>query len=229
MQKNAESTQQFDEVELRKQAIMIGLSSYLTEKECINAIHVWEQQYSRAPKFALQQFIKEVVKPNDQLWDFRNDIFINVIKAMSLREEEVEQQFQQIFHGRKLEASSAVKKKKDQKQQMVFENLYKTFMQLMEVTDFQVAGQLRKFLREKMLYGRSFAMEIQRLNSWLLGINNKLEIELAMDEMKQIIHSTYLGSCEYLGPVKTDALMSEAVKIVEKQTGEDDISPRELL
>lgn len=229
MQKNAESTQQFDEVELRKQAIMIGLSSYLTEKECINAIHVWEQQYSRAPKFALQQFIKEVVKSNDQLWDFRNDIFINVIKAMSLREEEVDQQFQQIFHGRKLEASSAVKKKKDQKQQMVFENLYKTFMQLMEVTDFQVAGQLRKFLREKMLYGRSFAMEIQRLNSWLLGINNKLEIELAMDEMKQIIHSTYLGSCEYLGPVKTDALMSEAVKIVEKQTGEDDISPRELL
>jgi hypothetical protein len=229
MQKNAESMQYTDEIELRKQAIMIGLSSHLTEKECINAIHVWEQQYSRAPKFALQQFIKEVVKPNSQLWDFRNDIFINVIKAMSLRAEEVEQQFQQFFHGRKLEASSAVKKQKNQKQQLVFENLYRTFMQLMEVTDYQVAVQLRKFLREKMLYGRSFAMEIQRLNSWLLGITDKLEIELSMDEMKQIIHSAYLGSCEFVGPVKADALMSEAVKIVEKQSGDDEISPRELL
>ena len=102
-------------------------------------------------------------------------------------------------------------------------------MRLLEDEDYLVAVRLRKFLREKMLQGESFTMDTQRLNSWLLGIVPCLEVGLTRDKMREIIHQAYLGCCEYLGPVKTDHLLSEAVNEVEKKTRGEGVSPRVFL
>lgn len=59
MMQNATLSAQ-DNLELRKQAIMIGLNPFMSADECLAAVRHWEQHFSRAPRFALQAYVKQL-------------------------------------------------------------------------------------------------------------------------------------------------------------------------
>lgn len=223
------STPYFDDVEIRKQAIMVGLSPFMSLEECMEAARYWEQHYSRSPRFALQKYIRDLIDPEHQLWPFRHEIFMNVTKITALPKTEIHERFAKLFKENLDSGTRPVPQGKENEAKLVFEQLYMALMRLLEAEDYPVAVRLRKFLREKMLQGGSFNMDTQRLNSWLLGINPQLDAVLPLEKMREIIHTAYRGSCEYLGPVVTDHLLAEAVKEVEKKTHGEGVSPRVFL
>lgn len=223
------SATHYDDIEVRRRAIMVGLSPFMSITQCQQAAHLWEQGYSHAPRFALQKFVKQLVGPDDPLWPFRHDMFINVTKITALSRAEIEARFARLFQEELDFGAMQPTVPDDIEAQPVFEQLFVSLLRLIESEDYPVAVRLRKFLREKMLRGESFSMDTQRLNSWLLGIHPSLEVSLSLERMREIIHHAYLGSCEYLGPVRADHLLAEAIQLVEKKTRGEGVSPRVFL
>lgn len=219
----------FEDLEIRKQAIMIGLSPFMSLDDCNEAAKFWEQHYSRSPRFALQKYIRDLINPEHQLWPFRHEIFMNVTKITALPRDEIQERFNNLFKENLDSGTQPQIKGNEKETRIVFEQLYLALMRLLEAEDYPVSVRLRKFLREKMLQGETFNMNTQRLNSWLLGINPQLDVVVPIEKMREVIHNAYRGSCEYLGPAVTDHLLAEAVKEVEKNTRGEGVSPRVFL
>jgi hypothetical protein len=223
------STPHFNDIEIRKQAIMVGLSPFMSLDDCMQAARFWEQNYSRSPRFALQKYIRELIDPQHALWPFRHEIFMNVTKITALPRAEVQERFANLFKENLDSGTQAQPQGNEIETRIVFEQLYLALMRLLETEDYPVSVRLRKFVREKMLQEETFNMNTQRLNSWLLGINPQLDVIVPFEKMREVIHAAYRGSCEYLGPVLTDHLLAEAVKEVEKKTRGEGVSPRVFL
>lgn len=217
-----------DSLELRKQALMVGMSPFLSPEQCVKAVSIWQQHYSHAPRFALQEFIRHLIPENSPLWPYRNELFLNVTRVMALPAREITERFASAFE-QDIDLSAPVTRDGSEAAQKVFEQMFQGLLRRVETDDYPVAVQLRKFLREKMLQGETFNMQTQRLNSWILGLKQELDVSLTLERMRRIVHLAYLGSCEYLGPVRADQLLSETVEEVEKKTRGKEFSPRDLL
>ncbi|MFO8025750.1 hypothetical protein [Thiohalophilus sp.] len=222
------SESQENSLAIRKQAIMVGLSPFMALEECRQAANYWELYYSRAPRFAIQQFIKQLVTPDNSLWPYRKEMMLNVTKVMALLPREIELQYATLFQG-ELDFPGAGHGADQDPAQPVFEQLYQSLLSRLEAEDYATALRLRKFLRERMLQNGSFSMETRRLNSWLLGIESTLEVNLPRNQMREVVHQAWLGCCEYLGPVTADRILGQAVAEVEQKTRGEEISPRVLL
>ncbi|TDY03860.1 hypothetical protein [Thiohalophilus thiocyanatoxydans] len=217
-----------DDLELRKQAIMIGLSHFMSADECLTAVRHWEQHFSRAPRFALQAYVKELIQPDSPLWPYRKEMFLNITRTMTLPRQEIEARFATLFAA-EIVPGDNTQAVQQSEAQPVFEQLYRVLMQKLETESYPSALALRKFLREKILQQEPFSMETQRLNNWLLGIKPELDGVLTLQQMRHIVHELWRGSCEYLGPVKTDRMFAEAIGKVEKKTRGEGVSPRVFL
>ena len=213
---------------IRKQAIMVGLSPFMALDACREAAGYWQEHFSRAPRFAIQQFIKQLVTPDNPLWPYRKEMVLNVTKVMALLPREIELQYAALFQG-ELDFPGVRDDSAHDAAQPVFEQLYQSLLARLEAEDYPTALRLRKFLREKMLQNGSFSMETRRLNSWLMGIETTLAVNLPREQMRGIVHHAWLGCCEYLGPVMADRILGEAVAEVEQITRGEAISPRVLL
>jgi len=217
-----------DNLELRKQAIMIGLSPFMSADDCREAVRYWEQGFSRAPRFALQEYVKQLIKPQSPLWPYHKEVFLNITRVMTLPRREIEARFATLFQENiDLDDKTEIAQQSDA--QPVFEQLYRMLMRQLEAEDYPVAVALRKFLREKVLQQEPFSLETRRLNSWLLGIKPELDVGLTMPQMRWIVHQAWLGSCEYLGPVRTDRIFAEVIAEMEKKTRSEELSPRVFL
>ncbi|MDZ7803381.1 hypothetical protein [Thiohalophilus sp.] len=213
---------------IRKQAIMVGLSPFMALEACREAADNWEQHFSRAPRFAIQQFIKQLITPDNPLWPYRKEMVLNVTKVMALLPREIEGQYATLFQG-DLDDPGVREGADQDPAQPVFEQLYQSLLSRLETEDYPTALRLRKFLRERMLQGGTFSTETRRLNSWLLGIEATLAVNLRREQMRRIVHQAWLGCCEYLGPVTADRILGQAVAEVEQKTRGEAISPRVLL
>jgi len=217
-----------DNLQLRKQAIMIGLSPFMSANECLAAVHHWEQHFCHAPRFALQAYVKQLIQADSPLWPYRKEMFLNITRTMTLSREEIEARFVTLFEA-EIDLGENADALQQSELQPLFEQLYRFVMQQVEAESYPIAVGLRKFLREKVLQQEPFGIETQRLNNWLLGIKSELDVVLAMQQMRRIVHQIWLGSCEYLGPVKTDRIFTEAIAEVEKKTRGEGSSPRVFL
>jgi len=217
-----------DNLELRKQAVMIGLSPFMSVDECLVAVRYWEQHFSRAPRFALQAYVKQLIQPHSPLWPYRKEIFLNITRTMTLSREEIEARFATLFTA-EIDLGDNTQAVQQSEAQPVFELLYRLLLQQLEAENYPSAVALRKFLREKVLQLEPFSIETQRLNNWLLGIKSELDVVLTLQQMRRIVHQLWLGSCEYLGPVRTDRAFAEAIGEVEKKTRGEGLSPRVFL
>ncbi|MDR9435357.1 MAG: hypothetical protein RI563_00665 [Thiohalophilus sp.] len=228
MAATASESQENNSMVIRKQAIMVGLSPFMALEECRQAADYWEQHFSRAPRFAIQQFIKQLVTPDNPLWPYRKEMVLNVTKVMALLPREIEVQYAKLFQGEP-DFPGAGQGSDQDPAQPVFEQLYQSLLSRLEEEDYPTALRLRKFLRERMLQNGSFSMETRRLNSWLLGIEPILTVNLPREQMRRIVHQAWLGCCEYLGPVTADRLLGQAVAEAEQKTRGEELSPRVLL
>lgn len=229
-------------VSQRRRAIYKGLSQYLTGDDLLNAMCIWQQEYSRLPKFAITHFVRRVTEHTD-LAKARAAIHLNLTSALMLDEDSLGPdplQEMRSYLGKRVGAVKAeamlggstptlVSSGPQADCIMVFEYLLDGFLKRIAVSSAGSEKQLRTHLSHN-LADMSMSPENQAsLMLWLQGTNPHIEVMLEVTEMQQIMHASYVAACKQLGPVKADRLLTEALMAAETSEAGQRYSPRELL
>ena len=210
-------------VTIRRRAIYHGLCSLLPKQYALAAVKVWQTEFSDKPVYALQPYITRL-SDEFNVEAPRNLIQRTLINALStdvsqlpedpLSREDIEKPY--------LIASADTVS--------VFSSLLSSFLRIADIHDQTVAlnirNELNQGIRELHIPSRYF----DQLASMLLEPEKNTLIEgLTIEQMKEILHLVYVQLCRYSGPVTTDRMLSEAVKITEKMPEASNFSPRSFL
>ncbi len=111
----------------------------------------------------------------------------------------------------------------------VFESIMTGFLNQLETLDKKVSKKLRQSILAQVSLRLSSLKERQRLNAWISGSAERLEIDIRVSDMQNCIHHAYHYACDNFGPIEADELMANAVKQTESMAIALDFPPRELL
>lgn len=111
----------------------------------------------------------------------------------------------------------------------VFECLLLNFLGQLEAIDSGITMKVRHTVRTQVSLSLSSLVERQRLNSWIMGYTNKLQVNINLDDMQHCIHHAYMSACDFFGPTRADVILSNAVKATESLPAAKEFAPRNLL
>lgn len=192
----------------KKLAIQAALEPYLGNESLSRAIRIWEEKYSQQPTFALQRFINEFCD-SATLTAQRSQILQSLIKALSGAD------------GRPrntpmaaLTASSTdtVDVRRDER--------IACFSQLVETVLMRTPGdmhiKIRLYLLDNLPPMKLNTLAHRALQAWL-SQQYRIPAEVMLDEpaLRHLVNLLYISLCEFLGPVKADNLLHDAVLLTE--------------
>lgn len=208
----------------KRQAISGALMPYLSEENLESALALWESKYASQPTFALQRFLSEFCT-TATLSAQRSQILQSLIKALSGAD------------GKPLARAGnraglaqpvpPVGAHQADPSVTVFARLVENLLGLL-------AGDLgiktRLYLLENLATLKLPIMVQRDLRAWLsqqyvIPATTRIE----EDALRQMVNLAYVALCEYLGPVKTDSLLHEAIQITERETRDAGFAVRKLL
>lgn len=226
----------------RRKAICKGLSQYLTGDDLLNAMCIWQQEYSHLPKFAITNFVRRVTEHTEYAKE-RAAIHLSLTSSLMLSEnnlgpdplpemrsylgKRVGAAEAEAILGRNNTNASASGPQTDSA--VAFELLLGGFLQKIANSNSSAEKQVRLALLHKVT-GMNIEPESQAaLMSWLQRENRHIDVSPAPVQMQEILHESYVATCQQLGPVKTDQLLTEALTVVETSEAGRRFSPREFL
>lgn len=194
----------------KKFAIEGALTPYLSEAHLVRAIRIWEEKYSGQPTFALQRFINEFCD-NATLMAQRSQILQSLIRALSGAD------------GRPLEQSIFQRETPAAPTSPVVmaDGLVDCFSQLMEAVFTNMPGDMhvraRLFLLENLPGMKLPALSQRSLQAWL-SQQYRIPSDVILEEktLRHLVNLVYISLCEFMGPVKADKLLHEAVITTER-------------
>lgn len=210
---------------LRRRAIYTGLAGHFSEEEVWPLLALWESKYADKPPFALNEFLAEVVLRTERKLE-RARLYRELVGALTGPPSQLlpdpEEQLQAWRQGRNEAVRSVAKP--DAAAQKTFLSLSQALLEQLEVPQQQA---LRRFAAGN-LGGMQVGAELAtRLRIWLeQGTPEGIE-SLGLEQLRKLLNLLYIGLCEFLGPVRADRVLSQAVSRVEEQGAA--FSPRRLL
>lgn len=111
----------------------------------------------------------------------------------------------------------------------VFESILFNFLRQLEAIDAEITKKLRQTVRTQVSLNLSSLVERQRLNSWIMGYTDKLQVVISINDMQHCVHHAYMSACDYFGPSRADVILSNAVKYSETLPAAKEFAPRNLL
>lgn len=210
---------------LRRRAIYTGLAGHFSEEEVWPLLALWESKYADKPPFALNEFLAEVVLRTERKLE-RARLYRELVGALTGPPSQLlpdpEEQLLAWRQGRN-EAIRSVAKP-DAAAQKTFLSLSQALLEQLEVPQQQA---LRRFASGN-LGGMQVGAELAtRLRAWLeQGTQEGIE-SLGLEQLRKLLNLLYIGLCEFLGPVRADRVLSQAVARVEEEGVA--FSPRRLL
>ena len=97
----------------------------------------------------------------------------------------------------------------------VFDAVMTVFLKQLEALDQKVTKKLRQSILSQVSLRLSSLAERQKLNAWLTGSADKLDINIELVDMQHCLHHTYHSACVYVGPTEADVLLAKAVSETE--------------
>lgn len=110
----------------------------------------------------------------------------------------------------------------------VFDAVMTMFLKQLEVLDQTVTKKLRQSILSQVSLRLSSLAERQKLNAWLTGNEDKLDINIGLVDMQHCLHHTYRSACDYFGPTEADELLAKAVSETETLPVAIEFSPQRL-
>lgn len=110
----------------------------------------------------------------------------------------------------------------------VFAAVLKQFLQQLETVDPKITQKVRQSVLAQISLCLSSKEERQRLNAWLRGNVEELEVELNLINMQQSIHHAYIWTSDYFGPVRADELLTSAINKTESLPIAREFAPANL-
>lgn len=210
---------------LRRRAIYTGLAGHFSDEEVWPLLALWENKYAEQPPSALNEFLAEVVLRTERKLE-RARLYRELVGALTGPPSQLlpdpEEQLAAWRQGR----NEAVRQvaTPDSAAQTTFLALNQA---LLEQLDSAQQAALRRFAAGN-LSGMGVSAELlTRLRIWLEQGGGDGIANLGLEQLRKLLNLLYIGLCEFLGPVRADRVLSQAVNRVEEQGVE--FSPRRLL
>ena len=210
---------------LRRRAIYTGLAGHFSDEEVWPLLALWENKYAEQPPSALNEFLAEVVLRTERKLE-RARLYRELVGALTGPPSQLlpdpEEQLAAWRQGR----NEAVRQvaTPDSAAQTTFLALNQA---LLEQLDSAQQAALRRFAAGN-LSGMGVSSELStRLRIWLEQGGSDGIANLGLEQLRKLLNLLYIGLCEFLGPVRADRVLSQAVNRVEEQGVE--FSPRRLL
>lgn len=209
----------------RRRAIYTGLAGHFPDEELWPLLALWENKYAEKPPFALNEFLGEVVLRTERKLE-RARLYRELVGALTGPASELLPDPEEQLEAWRQGQSEAVRRvaRPDAVAQRTFLALSEA---LLEQLDSQQRISLRRFAAGN-LGGMGVSAELgARLRAWLEhGADDGIE-SLGLEQLRKLLNLLYIGLCEFLGPVRADRVLSQAVNRVEEQALP--LSPRRLL
>lgn len=197
------------ELVLKRRAVYTGLRPYLNDHDVIDALKLWEVEYSDKSSVALTGFIT-VICHKDELKRKRTRILTSLLKAMELKEGELlADPYDTIIGAYKLVAGEQLSV--DNKTG-VFARFFETLAEKLNEKD---AMRMRAYVIQAAGKLDLSPLNHKRLCDWVDKKTKTLSGQYDVNILRDIISSSYVSMCQLEGPVKTDQLLSQAIAEVE--------------
>lgn len=72
-------------------------------------------------------------------------------------------------------------------------------------------------------------IQANELMGWLKYLDRNLISEYTTEQMSYVLHTIYIGSCEYFGPTWTDKLLAQSIDKVKKMPEASVFDPESIL
>lgn len=211
------------DIALKRRAVYTGLRPYLNDDELLNALKLWQVEFSGKPKFAFTAFLA-VITNTDALRSKRTRILSSLLKSMELADvdlladpyDETSKQYQ--FAAEDLIAEDHTT--------TVFMHF---FEQLQEKMDEKDAIGVRVFMIQHVANLHLNTRSNKQLTDWIDKKTNTLNGLFNLHCLRQVINLAYVGMCQSIGPVKTDQMLSQTIKEVEAFANERQVNLHDLL
>lgn len=200
----------------KKLAIASALTPFLSPDALEEAMRIWEEKYSVQPTFALQRFLNEFCHAGSTLRAQRSQMLQSLLRALSGAD------------GRPLETSRIPVARA-----VVAENVaVQCCTQLIEAVFDRAPGdmhvKMRLYLLDHLASMKLLQGPHRALHAWLSQqYRVPTDVAIEVDALHHLVNLTYVSLCEYLGPVKADRLLHDAVVFTELHF--DDYPARRLL
>lgn len=207
------------EIVRRRRAIFTGLRPFLPEHLLLPAVTCWQEKYVNKPMFALNKFLFEICD-TPLLAEQRADMHRSLMEALWADESTLEPDpfLCVAANGQPLPKDQAVLVRASQRSAptQLFDSLVSEFLEglsgVKKDADVRVRNALATSLAEELTLPAHLAAPVA---NWVFGINPVLEDGLSVAQMQTLLHAAYVKACDAVGPVRTDTLLSEAIRKTE--------------
>jgi len=197
------------ETVLRRRAIYTGMRPYVDDAKLLDAIKLWQAEYSHKPKFALSVFVARCCDSPEHK-EARANVLKSIFIAMELQPDAL---LPDPFLDLKVVHKTAAGNPADATQQtkMFVVLMQQVFAKLQKADEKQVRLSIQAHLPEL----RTDRMRMMYLREWLAGSTQTLEGQFDLELLQKLVNCCYMAICQQLGPVKADQYLGQAIKETE--------------
>ncbi len=215
--------QHFEDLSHKKRAIYIALLNYLNPKQAGQATDIWIKEYSNKSAFELQSYITRITRELSVKIN-RKDIQQSIIKMLlNDSPDSNDKKDEHEYLAKETPATEA------QLPHIVFSSFMMQWLSEVEKINADLSLSIKRYISNNLIKLELNFDDMIKIKTWLNTKGNNLYIkDLTIEQMEKIFHFCYVGSCEYIGPVKTDKIVSEVAKIVGQMPDAINFSPKKF-
>lgn len=207
----------------RRRAVYTGLRPFFNDIELSKVLELWERDFSQKPMFALNVFVARCCT-TPELKEKRGELLRAVISAMDLP-------LSQLLPDpvKTLKSEAELKAESEHQLDHVTHVFVALLTAMLTKYDLATQGGVRNFVIENLDKLKFELRGAQRMRDWLSGQSTYLAANYKIDVLQKLVNLAYVAMCEYVGPVKADQLLAQALREVEPEAKKHKINLRDFL
>lgn len=207
----------------RRRAVYTGLRPFFNDIELSKVLELWERDFSQKPMFALNVFVARCCT-TPELKEKRGELLRAVISAMDLP-------LSQLLPDpvKSLKSEAELKAEAEHQLDHPTHVFVKLLTAMLNKYDLATQGGIRNFVLENLDKLKSEPRSISRMRDWLSGQSTRLAANYTIEVLQKLVNMAYVATCEYVGPVKADQLLAQALREVEPEAKKYKINLRDFL
>lgn len=204
------------EMSLRRRALYTGLQPFLRDTELMEALILWESRYADQPKFGLRYYVADLANSLGRSNEHKQ-MLVHLVATMNKPPGELLPDPAAALSAYKTRRRTSAHVSYTLAEVDAFCMLVDKWLSLVQSP---AAIDIGNFVMKNL--GRikiSTDLRIQT-ERWLEDANQHIRVpRVEIQELRRIINLFYIGFCEYLGPVRADALLEETITRLKSNGG----------
>lgn len=196
----------------KRKAIEEALMPFIQGKSLANALVLWDEKYAHQPTFALQHYLRELCS-DLEIAHMRSRILQSLVSALSALQDD--RQNHTAAKNTKPDRPT-ISMAAEQNSSPILIMFMALVEHLIDAPGGDASTRIRLYVIENLGKIALPPNERWALQGWLNRMVPLTGAAPGIDSMQQIINLAYVALCEYLGPIKADAILQNAVSQVQK-------------